>query len=141
MGADLYIDLDAQTRDKGYFRDSYNSYNLLWQFDLSYWGDVAKRFCEDRSKLTVMGAQTWLKEMKNREPVFEKNLQDLLDRKNKVWDFETDFKTDKKTLKPNEDLTAEKRQELVKDYRKEYESLKAFLQTAIDLKTGAYCSL
>jgi hypothetical protein len=27
--------------ERGYFRDSYNSSNLLWRFDLSWWQDVS----------------------------------------------------------------------------------------------------
>lgn len=34
MGADLIIDKDSE--EIAYFRDSYNCYNVLWQFDGNY---------------------------------------------------------------------------------------------------------
>ena len=37
---------------EGYFRDSYNSSNLLWKFGLSWWTDVIPMLDEER-KLTV----------------------------------------------------------------------------------------
>ncbi len=55
MGADLSVeDLPREKQytgfrtdvGVGYFRDAYNASNLLWQFGLSYWSDIAKRFCE-----------------------------------------------------------------------------------------------
>lgn len=38
MGADLYQ--EGKTYPDGYFRDSYNSYNVLWQMGLSWWRDI-----------------------------------------------------------------------------------------------------
>lgn len=140
MGADLYIDKEDLDNAKGYFRDSYNNYNLLWQFDLSYWTDVAKRFCKDGTDLTVLGAEKWLKEMKEREPIFEQNMKDLLAGVNKVWDYKGNLQNDEKVHEPYE-FTQKERLEMVEYYRKEYASLKKFLQTAIKKKTGAYCSL
>ena len=41
MGADLYlVKLNAEktySNNTGYYRDSYNSYNLLWLLGLDYW--------------------------------------------------------------------------------------------------------
>ena len=63
MGADLYVeDLPREKQytgfrtdvGVGYFRDAYNPSNLLWQFGLSYWTDVAKRFCETKDGWSVM---------------------------------------------------------------------------------------
>ena len=42
MGADLYS-------GKRYFRDSYNGWNLLWHFNLSWWQDIGPLLAEDES--------------------------------------------------------------------------------------------
>ncbi len=48
MGADLYIEsLDRIGDEEGYYRDSYNNTNLLWQYDLSYWTDVGALLDKD----------------------------------------------------------------------------------------------
>ncbi len=38
MGADLYQ--EGKTYPDGYFRDSYNNSNVLWQMGLSWWQDI-----------------------------------------------------------------------------------------------------
>lgn len=124
----------------GYFRDPYNNNDLLWQFELSWWSDITKKYCKSGS-MSYTKAKLLLDELKNREELFEKNLQDLLEGKNRVWDYDTDWKTKEKTYKKDENLTQKDREEYVTYYRKEYEKLKAFLQTAIDLKTAIDCSL
>ena len=48
MGADLYIEMKGMNEtllttklsdEETYYRDSYNSSNLLWKYGLSYWND------------------------------------------------------------------------------------------------------
>lgn len=145
MGADLYIknlpdknDYKDFTR-KSYFRDSYNNSNLLWQFDLDYW-NFFKSLLNDDYELSVLKAEHLLTELEKREPIFKKNLQDLLDKKNRVWDFETDIKTDKKTHKPAK-LTDKERLEWVAGYEAEYKRLQGFLKEAIKLNSSIEASI
>ena len=144
MGADLYImkmERDKQytgwrtSVDVGYFRDAYNNSNLLWQFDLSYWADIGKKFTTKAGYMSVKKTKELLAELKKREPIFESNLQDMLDKKNKYWDFDTD--ENPKDAK----LTDEQRKEWVDGYRKDYETLKKFLNKAIELDSKIACSI
>ena len=115
----------------GYFRDSYNNWNLLWQFDMDYWVTFRK-FCNKEGDVTPAGAEKLLAKLKSLEPVFEKNMADLKAGKNRVWDFEEDLKTDKKTFKSDKELN---RKDAEKYYRKHYEELKKFLGEAIEAKS------
>ncbi len=145
MGADLYIEnlprelqyTGWQTKvEVGYYRDAYNNSNLLWQFGLSYWTDVQKKYCKE-GKMSVLNAQKLLNDLKKLEPVFKKNLKDLLAQKNVVWDYEHTTKL----LKPDESLSSKDRKDWVKQYKEDYKTLRAFLKKAIELKSGIECSL
>ena len=148
MGADLYIekmDRDQQHTgfrravDLGYFRDAYNNSNILWQFDLSYWTDISKRFANHESLMDPTNTKRLLKLLEKREVVFEENLKGMLEKTNRVWDFEEDIKTGRKTHKPAK-LTAKQRKEWAEFYRKGHKELKTFLQKAIDMKSNIICS-
>lgn len=149
MGADLYIEkllpLDFKrtgfrTNIKaGYFRDAYNYGNLLWQFGLSYWSDITEKFMTKDVRMSVMKAEALLKELKKREPVFEKNMEDLLEGKNALYDFEQKGK--KKIRRPHPDLKENDREKLVASYRKSYRQMQAFLRKAIEMKSTILCSV
>lgn len=138
MGADLYIE-KLPDKAEGYFRDSYNRSNLLWQFGMSYWTDVSKRYTKN-GRMTVTRAKMLLEELKEKEPVFLQNMQDLLEKKNEIWDYETDLKTKKETYKPAE-LSDDERKEWVISYIRDYRHFKEFLTRAIELKSAIECSL
>lgn len=150
MGADLYIkDLDRKRQytgfrtdiGVGYYRDSYNNWNLLWQFGLSYWTDI-KKFHDEEGIMSSKNAEKLLKELQTREVLFEKNMQDLMDKKNIVWDYkkygEAGNELEQPVLEPEEKLDRVKAQAY---YRKHYKELKAFLKKAIKLKSDVECSL
>jgi hypothetical protein len=154
VGADLYVeDLPREKQytgfrtdvGVGYFRDAYNTSNLLWQFGLSYWTDVAKRFCETKDGWSVMvpaKAKLLLEELKARETTFEQNLKDMSEAKNRVWDYASGSSDDGEAkYRPNGNLTPKDRKEWVKQYRKDYETLKRFLSKAIQLNSNVLCSL
>jgi hypothetical protein len=101
----------------GYFRDSYNSSNLLWLFDLSWWQDVLEVLVDKDGKMSTRNAKRFLQMLADREPVFEANL---------------------KKVKP---AKGETRAEVEKYFRDKYEHLKAFLQQAIDRRESIQCSL
>ena len=70
MGADLY------GVDQTYFRDSYNCWNVLWQFGLSWWQDVMplldqNRLLQPKAIVQVLGM------LSDRERVFLDNVADL----------------------------------------------------------------
>jgi hypothetical protein len=152
MGADLYIkNLPRELQytgfqtsvDKGYYRDSYNNTNLLWQFNLSYWADISKKYTKD-GRMSIVHAQMLLDELKKREPIFRKNLKDLVARKNRIWDYTMDSTkpdSNRDIYKPDESLTMKDRKNWVKEYQKEYKILKAFLRRAIKLDSAIECSL
>jgi len=57
VGADLYR--NSKTYPEGYFRDSYNATNILWQLNLSWWADVIPML-DDECVLQADGIQTLL---------------------------------------------------------------------------------
>jgi hypothetical protein len=59
--------------EKGCFRDSYNDSDLLWKFDLSWWGDVTEMLNEE-SQLSPGKAFALLGMLREQEPLFECNL-------------------------------------------------------------------
>jgi hypothetical protein len=59
---------------RGYFRDSYNPSNLLWQFGLSWWTDVSALVDTKEGLLTPEKAETLLRMLEERESVFEGGL-------------------------------------------------------------------
>jgi hypothetical protein len=107
----------GKMHERGYFRDSYNSSNLLWLFDLSWWQDVLEVLVDEEGKMSPRNAERFLQTLADREPVFETNL---------------------KKVKPTK---GETRAEVAKYFREKYECLKAFLQQAIDRKKSIQCSL
>jgi hypothetical protein len=58
---------------KGYFRDSYNTTNLLWKFAVSWWRDVTPRL-DAEDALDPTQAQWLLATLKDREPVFKASI-------------------------------------------------------------------
>jgi len=101
----------------GYFRDSYNSSNLLWLFDLSWWRDVLEVLVGKDGKMSPENAEHFLRLLEDRELVFQANLAKV-----KPADGET-------------------RAEAEQYFRKKYERLEAFLRKAIDRKERLQCSL
>jgi hypothetical protein len=59
--------------EQGYFRDSYNDWNLLWKFGLSWWEDVIPML-DDDYQLSVAEVHNLLNMLKQRETVFELKL-------------------------------------------------------------------
>jgi hypothetical protein len=59
--------------ETGYFRDSYNSSNVLWKFGLSWWDDVIP-LLDDDHHLSVENARKLLTLLDTHEPVFVENL-------------------------------------------------------------------
>jgi hypothetical protein len=99
----------------------------LWQFELSYWTDIANKFCETKDGWAVIvpeKAKALLAELKSREATFEQNLNDK--------------------LKGNDGdayLSAKDRKAWVRMCRKDYETFKRFLNKAIGLNSNILCSL
>lgn len=61
----------------GYFRDPYNSWDLLWKFDLSWWNDVLPKLNED-GELSPSDAAWLLDELRrSRQERFEQAIVDL----------------------------------------------------------------
>ncbi len=78
----------------GYFRDSYNPSNVLWQFGLCWWEDVIPMLDEECG-LSVAKTETLLQMLHERAELFADNLaelpadeqQDFRDRANKLQMF------------------------------------------------------
>jgi hypothetical protein len=64
MGADLYQ--KGKAYPDGYFRDSYNDYNVLWQMDLSWWRDITPML-NNHHELTVKGIKEFKAMVEARE--------------------------------------------------------------------------
>jgi hypothetical protein len=107
----------GKMHERGYFRDSYNSSNLLWLFDLSWWQDVLEVLVDKDGKMSPRNAERFLQMLADREPVFEAKL---------------------KKVKP---AKGETQAEVEEYFRDKYERLKAFLRQAIDRKESIQCSL
>lgn len=117
MGADLYITFKGD--EIGYFRDSYNNSNLLWQFGLDYWVWL-ESLLNKQGDLTPAKIKLVLKTLKDNEPVFEKNLAS-----------QNHF--DEWTLEDGDDKE--------KYYRQKYEQLKKFLNLALKKDLPIGCSI
>ena len=102
---------------RGSFRDSYNSSNLLWLFDLSWWEDVLDVLVDQDGKMSPENVECFLRLLEDRESVFQANLAKV-----KPADGET-------------------RAEVEQYFRQKYERLKAFLRQATDRKECVECSL
>ncbi len=107
----------GKMHERGYFRDSYNSSNLLWLFDLSWWRDVLEVLVDKDRKMSPRNAERLLQMLADREPVFEAKL---------------------KKVKP---AKGETQAEVEEYFREKYDRLKAFLRQAIDRKECIECSL
>jgi hypothetical protein len=57
----------------GYFRDSYNNSNLLWQFGLSWWSDVIPMLNRN-DELSPQRAQKLLSMLDSRSAEFEERI-------------------------------------------------------------------
>jgi hypothetical protein len=60
----------------GYFRDPYNSWDLLWKFDLSWWNDVLPKLDGD-GYLAPADVGWLLDELRQREGRFEQAIGEL----------------------------------------------------------------
>src|SRR5260370_31616160 len=63
-------------REKGYFRDPYNDWDLLWKFRLSWWEDVIPMLDEEE-RLSVERVEHLLALLHERENVFDLKLAQL----------------------------------------------------------------
>jgi hypothetical protein len=61
---------------RGYFRDSYNNWNLLQHFGLDWWGDIIPML-DKQGRLSVKRAIEFRVRLWAREPLFEDNLARL----------------------------------------------------------------
>ena len=103
--------------ERGYFRDSYDSSNLLWLFDLSWWEDVLHVLTSKDGRMSPRNAKRFLEMLDDREPVLEANLKKV-----KLSKGET--------------------REIVEQYYKDkYKRLRAFLREAISRNECIECSL
>jgi hypothetical protein len=62
--------------EQGYFRDPYNSWDLLWKFGLSWWEDVIPML-DHHGRLSVAQVQSLLAMLNERENVFSLRLAEL----------------------------------------------------------------
>lgn len=92
----------------GYFRDSYNSSNLLLRFDLSYWQNDLQ--LNEDGYLPPAEARRLLAMLKEREPIFEESLQRVSD-----------------------DGWSDSPEEVIAYFRMKYLKLRVFLKMAIQL--------
>lgn len=130
---------------EGYYRDSYNNWNLLWQFDLDY-GVIFSKLLDKEGNLTPAKAKKLLDMLKAKEGVFKANMEGLLNDTNKIWDYRRISKVSLETLKrpvhePNKDFNLKDRPNAVMYYQAHYKELKGFLNTAIKLDTPIECSI
>jgi hypothetical protein len=58
----------------GYFRDSYNDTDLIWKYDLSWWGGL-DGFMNKDGNITVTSAKKLLKYLDEHRDVFLKNIE------------------------------------------------------------------
>lgn len=65
--------------DAGYFRDSYNPSNVLWQYGLSWWDDVIPMLDED-GNLAVDKVEALLQMLNDRQPTFDENVSKFPER-------------------------------------------------------------
>jgi hypothetical protein len=65
-----------QMCSRGYFRDPYNDWDVLWQFGLSWWTDVIPML-DKENRLSVASARRLLAMLDQREESFEQRLAGL----------------------------------------------------------------
>jgi hypothetical protein len=102
--------------EKGYFRDSYNSSNLLWLFGLGWWEEVMEML-DDIGEMSPPYVERFLQMLVDREGIFEANLQTL-----EVWEGWTE--SGMETY-----------------FRKKYKRLKVLLKEATKLNEAIVCSV
>jgi hypothetical protein len=73
-----------QMNSRGYFRDPYNDWDVLWQFGLSWWDDVIPMLDQD-ARLSVANARRLLAMLDQREESFEERLAGLPDKKQQSY--------------------------------------------------------
>jgi hypothetical protein len=73
-----------QMNSRGYFRDPYNDWDVLWQFGLSWWNDVIPMLDED-ARLSVANARRLLAMLDQHEESFEERLAGLPDKKQQSY--------------------------------------------------------
>ena len=101
---------------RGYFRDSYNSNNLLWKFGLNP-HETFDMLMDDFNCLQPVDAQTLLDILQERETIFEERLNNL-------------------ELTDDESL-----EEAIQYFHQKYERFKDFLEQAIALDEEVVCSV
>lgn len=101
----------------GYFRDSYNATNLLWKFDLDWWGTVGEELLDETGHMQPAQAQRFLAMLSEHEATFEVSMKHLT-----VWEGWT-------------------YDALETYFREKYEKLKAFLKEAISRNEPIVCSI
>jgi len=79
MGADLTI-----MKTGAYFRDSYNSSNLLWQFNLDYW-KWFQTLLNEEGNLAPENAKIILDNLKQKEFIFEQHLSLMTEENQKYF--------------------------------------------------------
>jgi hypothetical protein len=62
--------------ERGFYRDPYNDWDLLWKFDLSWWSDVIPML-DDQGQLPVEQARRLLGLLSEREDVFALKLAEM----------------------------------------------------------------
>jgi polyhydroxyalkanoate synthesis regulator phasin len=106
--------------ESGYYRDSYNSSNLVNLFGLSYWQDFDQ--WTTKGEMSPAQAQELLDELKKREPIFKKNL-------------------DERVVEVLAKDTTETEKQLRDYFIGKYFQLQRFLKRAIELNSNIDCSL
>lgn len=65
-----------QMYDRGYFRDSYNDWDVLWKFGLSWWNDITP-LLDKEGLLPVPMIREVLKMLDQRQPDFDATMAGL----------------------------------------------------------------
>jgi hypothetical protein len=73
-----------QMYSRGYFRDPYNDWDVLWQFGLSWWDDIIPML-DKEDRLSVSKARRLLAMLDQREEIFEERLAGLPDKKQQSY--------------------------------------------------------
>ncbi len=112
--------LDDLYPPQAYFRDSYNSQNVLWTINLSWWTNISP-MCDDKGRLSVTGCKKFL--------LFIEGTPHVMPTRKKLVEMGADF-SQEKTLGDWHEHFRNKRQELID-----------FLKHAIELNESIQCSL
>jgi hypothetical protein len=82
--------------ERGYFRDPYNNWDLLWKFGLSWWDDIIPLLDEDGC-LSVEQVRNVQEMLTEREDIFEQSLVELSKRDQRY--FRSRYRALRKFLK------------------------------------------